>query len=324
VRFLLRRVGHGLLLLFAVSLLSFLLAELAPGDFLAEMRFDPQISSDTVETLRERYGLDRPLPVRYLSWLASIGRGELGYSFSHRAPVAPLLRRRAGNTLLLTVSAMLLAWAIAVPLGAWMARRPGGWADRLGLWTTALPLAVPDLLLALAGLWLAARTGWFPVGGMTSLDFDQLDRWGRLVDLAHHLALPVAVLSVAALPVLVRHVRSALLESLQAPFVSAARGHGIPRRRLLFRYALPAAANPLISLFGLSVARLLSGSLLVEVVLGWPGMGPLFLEAILARDLHVVVAATLCSCLFLIAGNLAADLLLYAADPRIRRREEGR
>ena len=153
---------------------------------------------------------------------------------------------------------------------------------------------------------------------MTSLDFASLDLAGRLRDLAWHLTLPVVALAAGAVPVLLRHVRSALIESLQAPVVRHARGHGIAPSRLLLGYALPAAAHPLISLFGFSIATLLSGALLVEVILSWPGIGPLLVEAILARDLHVVVGATLASAVFVVVGQLVADLLLYAVDPRIR------
>ncbi len=317
-RYAARRLGHGLLLLVAVSVFTFLLAELAPGDLLAEMRLDPRISEQTLETLRERYGLDQPLPLRYLGWLRSIADGELGYSFAHHLPVGTLLWPRARNTLLLTATAMALAWLAAVPLGVWTARRAGGWLDRLVLGAANLPLAVPDLVLGLGCLLLAARTGLFPAGGMASLGAAELGGWQRAIDLAWHLALPAAALAAGNLPVLLRHVRSALVDALDAPFLHVARGHGIRRSRLLYRYALPAAVHPLITLFGLSLARLLSGSLLIEVILSWPGLGPLLLEAILARDLHVVVGATLLSCLFLVAGNLVADLLLYAADPRIR------
>ena len=141
---------------------------------------------------------------------------------------------------------------------------------------------------------------------------------GQIRDLFLHLVLPVMGLVAGLLPVQMRHVRSALLEVLDSPYIHAARGHGVPRSRLLFRHALPAAANPLISLFGVSFGMLLSGSLLIEVVMSWPGIGPLLLQAILERDLYVVVAAVLCSTVFLVAGNLLADLLLHFCDPRIR------
>jgi peptide/nickel transport system permease protein len=153
---------------------------------------------------------------------------------------------------------------------------------------------------------------------MVSVDFESLSFIHKLRDVALHMVLPVTALVLAALPLLVRHVRAAVVEVLNAPFLVAAQGHGIARPTLLFRYALVAAANPLISLFGFSLGGLLSGSLLVEIVMTWPGLGPLLLEAILARDLYVVVGGVLFSTLFLVAGNLMADWLLYWVDPRIR------
>jgi len=318
MRYAAARLGYGLLLLVGVSILSFLLADLSPGDAAAEMRLNPRISPGAVAALRVRYGLDRPLPVRYVRWLRSVASGELGWSVAYGAPVGPLLWRRAGNTLILAVTAMALAWLVAVPAGVWAAARQGSWADRLGLAASAVLLAVSELVLALLGLAVAARTGLLPAGGMASLDYDALGGWGRARDLAAHLTLPAVVLALSAFPVVLRHVRAAVAEALESPFVEAARGNGIPRRRLLWRHALPAAAKPLVSLLGLSIAGLLSGSVLVEVVLSWPGLGPLLLQAILARDLHVVVGAILLSSVFLVLGNLVADLLLYWVDPRVR------
>jgi peptide/nickel transport system permease protein len=257
--------------------------------------------------------------LRYARWLASVFRGELGYSLAYNAPVAPLLWSRAQNTLLLGGLATALSWLIALPLGVFGAARAGHPEERLLTASAAALLGLPDLLIALFLLFFAVRTGWFPAGGMTSAASADWSGVDRLRDLAHHLVLPVSALVLGSAPVLYRHVRSSMLEVLSAPFLLAARAHGIPRRRLLLRHALPAAANPLVSLLGLSVAGLLSASLLVEVVMSWPGLGPLLLEAILARDLHLVVAPVLLSTVLLLAGNLLADLLLFAVDPRIRR-----
>lgn len=317
--FLWRRVVHSFFLLLGVSLLSFGLFELAPGDFFDEMRLNPQISPATVAALRARYGLDRPLPERYARWLRSVASGEMGYSFAYASPVGPLLRDRALRTLALAGTATVLAWLIAIPLGVYSAARQGQWPDRICAAGTSVLLATPDLLVALGLLFLAVRTGAFPTGGMLSPGFADLEPWGKARDVVSHAVLPISALVLGTLPVLVRHVRASMIEALSSPFVRAARGHGIARRRLLFRHALPAAAKPLVSLFGFSVASLLSMSLLVEVVMSWPGLGPLLLEAILARDFHLVVGPVVVSTLFLLAGNLVADLLLYAADPRIRR-----
>ncbi len=318
MRFLIRRALHGLFLLAGVAVLTFLMTELAPGDYFDHMRLDSRISPETVAAMRARFALEGSLPERFGRWLASVARGDLGYSFAYNSPVAPLLLPRVRNTLLLSGSATALAWLVALPLGVWAAGSRAGWPRALSAASTSLLLAVPELLTCLALLLLALRTGWFPTGGMVSLDHAELAAADRLADLAIHLALPVAALAAAMLPVLVRHVQASVSEVLSSPFLRAVRGFGIPRRKLLFRHALRVAANPLISLFGISVAGLVSGSLLVEVVMSWPGIGPLLLESILARDVHVVIAIVLMSTVILIAGNLLADLLLYAFDPRIR------
>jgi peptide/nickel transport system permease protein len=318
IRRLAARALAALALLPVVALASFALADLAPGDFFAEMRLDPRLSAAQVQGLREQAGLDRPLLERYARWLRSVASGDLGYSFAYGQPVAPLLGPRVRNSLLLNGTATVLAWALAVPLGVWWARARGRPAAHAFAAATAGLLALPDMVVALALLMLAVRTGWFPAGGMVSLGHEEMDAGGRAADVARHMVLPALALVLGVLPVLARHVRTAVAEALEAPFVRAARAHGLSEARVLFFHALPAAANPLVSLFGLSIASLLSLSLVVEVVMAWPGLGPLMLEAILARDLHLVVGPVLASTLLLLAGNLAADLLLVAVDPRIR------
>jgi peptide/nickel transport system permease protein len=318
VRFLARRLAHALLVVVGVTVLSFLFAEAAPGSLIDDLRLDARVSATTIATLRERYGLDRSLPEKYLYWLRSVARGELGFSVAYDSPVGPILWPRVRNTLLLTVPSTLVAWMIAVPVGVWAASRKGGWGDRAaGAATTAL-LSVPELLIGLCLLLLAVRTGWAPTGGMVSLDFGALGAWHKALDIGWHFFLPVTALVLVTLPVLVRHVRASVIDVLQAPFIQAARASGIPEHRILLRYALRAAANPLISLLGLSIAGLLSASLVVETIMSWPGLGPLLLDAVAARDLHLVVAAVVCSTLLLIGGSLIADGLLYLADPRIR------
>ena len=312
MRYIARRLLHGLLLLVGVSVLSFVFAELAPGDYFSELRNDPRVSPETVAALRAQSGLDRPLPVRYAAWVASVLRGDFGYSVAYNSPVGPLLWGRVRATLLLTGTATFLAWLIALPLGIWNATARGTWGDSVSRVVLSFLLAVPDLLLAIVLLMLAVETGYFPAGGMVS------PGPLRVKDVAWHLALPVAVLVLGMLPTLVRHVCASMAEVIDSPFALSARAQGIPRQRLLFRHLLPAAASPLISLAGFSLGTLLSASLLIEVVMGWPGLGPFFLEAIMARDFAVVLAVVILSASFLVAGNLLADILLYRVDPRIR------
>jgi peptide/nickel transport system permease protein len=318
MRFLLRRALHSFLLLIGASVISFLLVNLAPGDFFEEMRVNPEISRDTLASLRSQYGLDRPLPERYLQWVRSAISGQWGFSFAYNSPAGPILLSRGGKTLLLTGAATLLAWLIALPVGAWAAARPGSPIDWLTRGTVAVLLATPELVLALLLLFFAVRTGYFPTGGLMSLDSFEMDAWSETKDIAKHVFLPGICLAAGLLPLLLSHVRAAVEEALEAPAIGAARGHGIPFRRLLLRHALPLAANPLISLFGFSLGMLISSSLLIETVFSWPGLGQLMLEAIQNRDFFLVVDATVLSTAFLLGGNLIADVLLYANDPRIK------
>ena len=318
MKYLIRRAMQGILLLIGASILCFLFSDLAPGSFFDEMKLNPQISASTVAALRAQYGLDRALPVRYGSWVQSVWRGEFGYSFAYNTSVRSLLMLRARNTLFLTSLATILAWVMAVPLGVWMASHPGKWLDRICMGGTSVLISLSELVLVLGLLYFAVRTHALPVGGMVSTGFGQLTVFGKMWDLTIHLIVPAAALTLASLPVLVRHVRACLIEILATPFVESARAHGIGRARLLFRHALPAAANPLISLLGLSIGGLLSGSLLVEVITGWPGLGPLLLESSMSRDLYVVVGIVMASTVFMICGNLLADIMLVIVDPRLR------
>jgi peptide/nickel transport system permease protein len=313
-----RRALRAVVLLFGVSVLCFLFTEMAPGSFFDEMRLNPQITPETISGLRARYGLDQPLLVRYSRWLTSVVRGDLGFSIAYNSPVAPLLWSRALNTLLLTTTAMLLTWLIGVPLGVWSAAYRGRWLDRVAEAGNSLLISIPEIVIALALLALAVRSRVVPIGGMISIGHEDLSGWGKVNDILCHLLLPTAILVLAGIAIVIRHVRASVVEVLDAPFVRAGRGLGIGRTRLLFRHVLPVAASPAISLFGFSIASLLSGSLLVEVVTGWPGLGPLLLEATLARDVYLVIGGIIVSAAFMVAGNFIADLMLLAVDPRIR------
>ena len=317
-RYLAQRAAHAALLLVAVSVLVFGLTELVPGDFTDDLRLNPDISPQTVVRLRERYGLDESVAVQYWRWAASVAGGEFGFSVLYGRPVGPLLRERATNTLLLSVTATLLAWCIALPIGAWSARHHGRVRERaVGATVTGI-FAVPDLVVALVLLMIAVRTGGLPAGGLTSGDPSVVSLGARMTDIARHLLLPVTALATVMLPALVRHVRASLIEAIDAPFVQAAKAMGVGEWRLVYRHALRAAAGPLLPLLGLSVAGLLSASVTIEAVMSWPGLGPLLLDAIHARDVHLVVGITLVSTMFVVGGNLLADGLLYLADPRVR------
>jgi peptide/nickel transport system permease protein len=244
---------------------------------------------------------------------------DLGYSIAYNMPVAPLLWERAKNTLLLATTALIVTWMISVPLGVWAANRRGGLLDKAVAVASSFLISVPELVIAVGLLALVVRWRILPAGGMMSADSESFTALAKLRDLARHLALPVFILVLCETAVIVRHVRASVLEVLGAPYVQAARGLGTSPARLLFRQVLPVAANPAISLLGFSLAGLLSGSLIVEAVCGWPGLGPLILEATLSRDLYLVIGGIMFSALFMVGGNLVADIMLIAVDPRIRK-----
>jgi len=313
-----RRLIRAAFLLVGVSILCFLFTEMAPGSFFDEMRLNPQISPETISSLRSRYGLDQPLVVRYGRWLRSALHADFGYSIAYNAPVTPLLWSRAKNTLLLATTGMLLTWLISIPLGVWAAAQRGRMLDKSVRVASSLLVSIPEVVIAVALLAIVVRWRLLPVGGMTSTDNEGLSQWARLQEIASRMLLPTIILTLGESAIIVRHLRASVLEVLDTPFVQAARGLGIGRTRLLFRHVLPVAASPAISLLGFSLAGLLSGSLLVEVICGWPGLGPLILDATLSRDFYLVIGGIMLSALFMVGGNLVADIMLLACDPRIR------
>jgi len=319
VSYWIRRIAHAVSVLVAVSVLAFLFLELAPGDYLDRMRLDPRISAETLEAMRAQYGLDRPFIERYSSWARAVVQGTWGFSFAYGTAVAPLIWSRALNTLVLSLCATALAWTLAVPTGVLWATRRRKLGSLLGV-GTSLIVGLPEIVLAVLALVIAERTRAFPVGGMWSIGASELGFFARMSDLLSHLVLPVTVMALPAFALLTRHVRAAVEAVMDEPFVTEARALGISGRRLAVQHMLRPAASPLISIAGLSVASLLSASFIVEVVMGWPGLGPFLLDAIRARDVHVVIGGVMCTSVLVVVGGLLADLALYLNDPRIESR----
>jgi peptide/nickel transport system permease protein len=317
VRYLGRTLIRAILLLAGVSLLCFLFTDLAPGSFFDEMRLNPQISPETISALRSRYGLDQPLAVRYARWVQSAAHADFGFSIAYNTPVAPLLWSRAKNTLLLTTTAMCVTWLISIPLGVWMGTRRGRMLDHAVSVTSSFVISIPEVVIAVALLALVVRWRLLPLSA-APLNSEESSLWSRLPGLAARMLLPLTILVLVESAIIIRHVRASVREVLTTPFVQAALSFGIKPSRVLFRHVFPAAASPAISLFGFSLAGLVSGSLLIEAICGWPGLGPLILEATLSRDFYLVIGGLMLSALFMVGGNLIADILLLAADPRTR------
>lgn len=305
-------------LLFGVTLLSFLLMHTAQGDFLSSMQLNPQIDPSTIETARVKFGLNLPWYVQYFKWIEQIFRGNFGYSFAYQRPVTEIIGSYVANTLLLSVTALLLALGAALPLGILCAVKRNSWVDRAVHLVSSVGVSLPTILLALFAILFAAKTGWFPIGGRERLDAASLGWFDRGRDLLYHLVLPATVLAVNPAIVYFRQTRSNLSTVLGDPFIMTARAKGLSPLHILLSHAMRNALNPLISLFGFSVANLLNGAFLVEIIMSWPGLGRLTYEALLSRDLYLVMGSLTLASLMLIGGNLLADFLMAWNDPRIK------
>ncbi len=316
--YVLKRLLHMIPLLLGVSLLTFLLMSLAPGDYYTSLLQNPQISPDIVARLKAQFHLDRPWYVQYFYWLNSVLHGDLGYSMAYHISATTLIIGRMWNTFLLSFCAMIIAWGVALPLGVWAAVKRDSWIDHACSLIAFVGLSVPDVLLSLLALWFAAATGWFPVGGAQSALYNFMSPTQQFWDRAHHLILPALVLAASSLAGIMRQMRSNLLDTLRAEYVTAARARGLSEGWVVYKHALRNAINPLLTIFGYSLANLLSGAFIVENIMAWPGLGRLTMEAFFAKDSYLVVDSVVMATALLVAGNFIADLLLAWSDPRIR------
>jgi len=317
-RFLFQRLMHIIPLLIGISFIAFAVMQLAPGDFFTSLSQDQNVSPEMLAAMRTQFGLDQPWYVQYGLWLKNAALLNFGYSLAYKVPVATLIGQRLWNTFILSFCSMAFSWSLAIPLGIMAAVRRNSWPDRTVSLLAFAGISFPGFFLALLLLLFAQRTGWFPTGGMERMTADLMSPWERFVDLLHHLALPVLVLGSAGLAGIMRQMRGSLLDTLRENYITAARARGLPERTVVLKHAARNAINPLITVFGYSLAGLLSGAALVENVMAWPGLGRLILEAVQSKDLYLVMGAFVMSALLLLLGNLVADLLLAATDPRIK------
>ena len=280
------------------------------------MRSNPSISQAAIDAEYRRLGLDKPNHEQYFIWLSNVMRGNLGMS-STGGQVADRLAAHAGNTLLLNVITLICTWAIALPAGVYAAVHRGRLLDKFFGLLTSIGMSMPAFLLAFLMLMVALATKLLPIGGMTSADFAQKDALGQMLDIAHHLVIPVTVLTFVSLASIQRQARSNLLDVLRADYVRTARAKGLPENRVIYKHALRNAVNPLITLLGFEFAALLSGAAITEMILSYPGLGRLTLEAVQTQDINLVMASLMLGAVMLVAGNLFADLLLKLTDPRI-------
>ena len=318
LKYILKRILQAIPLLIIVSLISFFIIRLSPVDPLAELRLNPSVSQETLEKETKRLGLDKPLIVQYGKWAKSFLKGDLGIT-SNGEQVSTKLKERIPNTLLLTTIVIFLTWLVGIPLGIAAALNWKSPFDRILTVLTSIGMAIPSFFFAVLLLIFAVKTGWFPVGGLTSSDFLEKSLAGQIADITHHLVLPVTVLFTLSLAGLQRQMRANLLDVLDSDYVKFARAKGLSEFDVIFKHALRNAINPMITLLGFEFAGLLSGAALTEYVFQYPGLGRLILEAVMRSDINLVMASLMMGAIMLILGNLIADILLIITDPRIRR-----
>lgn len=324
LRFILQRVLLLPLLLFLFSVVVFLLVQAPPGDFLTSYlatlaSSGSSVDQAQVDALNKQFGLDQPLPVQYLRWMESLLHGNLGLSLEYQRPNAELIGERLLLTILLALFAFFFTWAIAIPAGIYSATHQNSFLDYVLTLLNYVGVATPNFMLALILMWLAFSSFGVSVTGLFSREYEQAP-WslGRFIDLLQHIWLPMIILGVAGTARLMRVMRANLLDELHKPYVVTARAKGLSEWRLVLKYPVRLAINPLVSTIGWYLPLLFSGSLIVATVMNLPNIGPMLLRALVQQDMYLAGSILLIYCLLTIIGTLISDILLAWLDPRIR------
>lgn len=312
--YLLRRGAFALFLVFVVSSLSLVLARLAPGDYITES-LGVGATAETRQQARERYGLDKPMAIQYFDWLSKAVRLDFGRSFAFDRPVSELVPERSANTALLATTSLALATLVGLPLGTITGSRQTGFLAATVRACSVVLLSAPPLLTSLLLVFVAARTSWFPIGGMRSATTAS----GDPIDLARHMVVPVLALALPLAATFERLQAQAMREATGQPFVLAMLARGIPIRRVVWLDAFKVSLRPVAAVYGLVIGSLLSGSFVVEMITAWPGLGRLMLDALRARDVYLIAGCATAGSTFLAAGTFLSDAVLAFVDPRTAR-----
>ncbi|MCH7590698.1 ABC transporter permease [PVC group bacterium] len=319
LKYIAKRALQAVPLVIGITIISFILIQAAPGDPFSELSQNPQISEQTLQDLRVRFGFDRPLVIQYLKWFWGMLRLDFGYSTSYHIPVITLIGQRLFNTLYLAVISLVLTWAIAIPIGIYSARHQYQLGDRIFSVLTFIGMSLPTFFVAFLFVYVASHTTWLPTGGVRDpIYFDMMSPLEKTWDLFRHLLIPISVLVASSVAGLVRLMRGNMLDVLKLPYVTTARAKGLSEFKVIYKHALRNAVNPMITIFGYQLSGLLSGVALTEAILSWPGLGRLMLDAVLKQDIYLVMATLVISSCLLIISNLFADILLAVTDPRVR------
>jgi peptide/nickel transport system permease protein len=324
LHYIIRRIILLIPTLIAISIVSFILIQLPPGDYLTSYvaqlsQQGEQVDQSTLAALKAQYGLDQPIYVQYLKWITGVLRGDFGYSFEWRRPVAQLLWDRLGFTFIISLASLLLTWMIAFPIGIYSAVRQYSIGDYVFTFLSFLGLAIPDFLAALVLMWIAFAVFGQSVGGLFSPDYvDAPWSVAKVLDMLSHLWIPALILGIGGTAGLIRIMRANLLDELHKPYVTTARAKGLPEWKLILKYPVRVALNPFVSTVGWSLPHLVSGTVIVGVVLNLPTNGPLLLRALLSQDMYLAGSFILMLSVLTVIGTLISDILLAWLDPRIR------
>lgn len=322
--YLARRLVLALITCAAISVLTFIIIRLPPGDFVDAYIANLAVGGSTVSAeqaaaMRREYGLDRPVAVQYALWMGRVIQGDFGVSMMWRRPVTEVIGDRLWLTMAVSFAALLLTWIIALPIGIYSAARQYSVGDYVATTLGFIGLAVPNFLLALILMYLGFRYLGLSVGGLFSPDMAQAPwSWAKFWDLMLHLPLPACVLALAGTAQLIRIMRANLLDELRKPYVVTARAKGLPESRVVLKYPVRAALNPFASSSAYLFPYLVSGSIVVSLVLGLPTVGPLLLQALVAQDMFLAGSIVLLLGVLTVIGTLISDLLLMWIEPRIR------
>lgn len=318
--YIVKRLLQAALTLLLASALCFAIVEIAPGNYLDTLKENPQITPERIAELTKQFGLDKPAIVQYFRWLwRVITRFDFGESFVYFRSVSSLLIERIPATLLLAIASIIATWAIAIPLGILSAVKQNSLVDQVLRVLSYFGQGFPSFITALIFLIIAQfLSPLFPVGGMTSINHEELSLVGKILDIAWHMVLPTIALSITSFAGLQRLTRGQLLDVLRQDYIQTARAKGLPENKVIYVHALRNAINPLITLLGFEFASLLGGSFIAEFFFNWPGLGRLTLQAVQAQDKYLVMASLMMGATMLIVGNLLADLLLKTVDPKIK------
>ena len=324
LRYLVKRFGYGLLTIWAVSVLSFIIIQLPPGDYVTSYiaALEAQggtVAADEAESLRQQYGLGDPIYMQYGKWIGQILQGNLGVSFQYRIPVTQVIGERMLLTIILALGSVVFVWFTAIPIGIFSAVRQYSIQDYLATTIGFIGLAVPDFLLALVMMYFAWDLWGFSIGGLFSPEYVTAPwSWGRVVNLMQNMVIPVIVLGTSGTAALIRITRANLLDELRKPYVVTARAKGMSEWQLIFKYPVRLAFNPIISMTAYILPFLVSGSVIVSVVLNLPTLGPVLLRSLLSQDMFLAGSIILMIGVMTVIGTLISDILLALVDPRVR------